>query len=104
MPTVDIEHGQTTYASIHAEPLANGLFQSSGAWMVTPAAPVDEPREHLVARQRRVAVQLGREHLDPRRRRADADLGAPAETSPSRMPFAYGAPDAPVMPRKTFIA
>ena len=35
---------------------------------------------------------------------AQTPTSAPAETSPSRMPFAYGAPDAPVMPRKTFIA
>jgi hypothetical protein len=39
VPTVAIEHGQTTYASIRAEPLAYGLLQSSGAWIVAPEAP-----------------------------------------------------------------
>ena len=39
VPTVDIEHGQTTYASTFAEPLAYGLFQSSVPTTVTRSAP-----------------------------------------------------------------
>jgi hypothetical protein len=31
VPTVDIEHGQITYASTLAEPLAYGAFQSFSA-------------------------------------------------------------------------
>ena len=32
---------------------------------------------------------------------AHSPTSAPAATTPSRIPFAYGAPDAPVTPRKT---
>ena len=34
----------------------------------------DEPLEHLLAGERRVAVELGREHLDPRAGRTEPDL------------------------------
>src|SRR5918911_2352079 len=39
VPSVPIEHGQTTYASTFAEPLAYGDFQSFGSYSVT-ASPV----------------------------------------------------------------
>ena len=89
MPTVDIEHGQTTYASTFAEPLAYGDFQSCASKSVTAVAGVaEEARQHLVTRKRRVAVQLGRKHFDPGRGSADPDVGAgtekPLEDAPSR--------------------
>jgi hypothetical protein len=35
VPSVPIEHGQMTYASTFAEPLAYGAFQSFGSYRVT---------------------------------------------------------------------
>ena len=59
-----------------------------------------EPRQHLVAPERRVAVELGREHLDAGRGRADPDLGSRG-ASASQDPGRVRRPDAPVTPRKT---
>src|SRR5919202_5924110 len=54
VPSVPIEHGQMTYASTFAEPLAYGAFQSFGSYTVTlpPRAP-SSSRVNVSSRERR---------------------------------------------------
>ena len=100
VPSVAIEHGQTTYASTFAEPLAYGARQSFSVVDGARRGPLGERASDLVARQRGVAVQLGREHLVARRETQTPTSQSASARRRSRSD-AYGAPEAPVMPRKT---
>ena len=79
--------GRSRSASTRAEPLAYGELQSrSVVDRDRVARALGEAREHLVARQARVAVELGREHLDrPRPTRR-----CRPRTRPRRAPRAAG--------------
>ena len=100
VPTVAIEHGQITYASTFAEPLAYGLEVVLAVDRDLLRGVADEPLEHLLAWERRIAVQLGREHLDARARGDEADLAVDCRER-AHETLGVGAPDAPVTPRKT---
>ena len=98
MPSVPIEHGQITYASTFAEP---GRVRRLPVVRLVDgdvvAGALGEARERLVAREPRVAVQLGREHLDRGARDRDADLavrGGERLQQPPRVRRARGAGDA----------
>src|SRR5919204_6712249 len=54
VPSVPIEHGQMTYASTLAEPLAYGAFQSFGSYTVTlPPSAGSSNRVSVSSRERR---------------------------------------------------
>ena len=76
VPSVPIEHGQMTYASTFADPLAYGRLPVVRLvdGDVAAVSALEQPRQRLVAREARIPVQLRREHLDAGARRADPEL------------------------------
>src|SRR5919109_3707299 len=102
VPSVPIEHGQMTYASTFAEPLAYGAFQSCGSYTVTfPPSACSSRRASVSSRESRglrysSVASTSRPALDAQ---IPSSTSASASTSTSRA--AYGAPEAPVIPRKT---
>src|SRR2546423_1802355 len=102
VPSVPIEHGQRTYASTFAEPLAYGDFQSLGSYTVKlPPREGSSSRSSVSSRESRAlpyssVASTSMPALDAQ---IPSSTSAPASASTSRA--AYGAPEAPVMPRKT---
>src|SRR5712691_460123 len=101
VPSVDIEHGQITYPSTFAEPLAYGERQSLGSQIVT-APPV--PSVNRASTSSRGSVWPPETSV-PITSIPAPDAHTPtsqsAATSARNRRTAYGAPEAPVIPRKT---
>src|SRR2546421_5087711 len=102
VPSVPIEHGQITYASTFAEPLAYGAFQSFGSYTVTlPSCACSNKRSSVSSRERRALPynSVASTSMPAPDTQIPSSTSAPASTSTSRA--AYGAPEAPVIARKT---
>src|SRR5437868_5165453 len=102
VPSVPIEHGQITYASTFAEPLAYGDFQSFGSYTVTlPPRACSSSRVSVSSRDSRgfAYSSVASTSIPADEAEMPSSTSAPLSASTSRA--AYGAPEAPVMPRKT---
>src|SRR5206468_939706 len=102
VPSVPIEQGQMTYASTFAEPEAYGAFQSFGSYNVACGARSSSlanvsSRESFALPYSSVA-STSTPALD-----AQTPISQSAAASASSSRTAYGAPEAPVIPRKMFI-
>src|SRR5215212_4284616 len=101
VPTVPIEHGQITYASIFAEPDAYGAFQSFGSKTVTASPVPSTKRASTSSRESRASPYSSVASTSTAAPEAATPTSQSAAASDSTSRFAYGAPEAPVIPRKT---
>src|SRR5919201_3594795 len=102
VPRVPIEQGQITYASTFAEPLAYGAFQSFGSYTVTLPPPARSSRRVSVSsRESRALPYSSVASTSTPALDAQMPSSTSAPLSASTRRAAYGAPDAPVIPRKT---
>src|SRR3954469_3110045 len=101
VPSVPIEHGQMTYASTLADPDAYGAFQSFGSYTVTFAAARSVKRASVSSRERRASSKSSVASTSIAAPETETPTSTSAADNACSKRCAYGAPDAPVMPRNT---
>src|SRR6476660_196607 len=104
VPSVPIEHGQIRYASTFAEPLAYGARQSFGSYTVTSPRACSQNRASVSSRESRASPYSSVAITSTPADDTQTPTSQSASVNASRIRAAYGAPDAPVTPRKTRIA
>src|SRR5579884_3226990 len=95
VPSVPIEHGQTTYASTFADPDAYGARQSAGSWTTTFSPVPSVSRASVSSRERRASPysSVASTSIAALETETPTSQSEPASACSSRR--AYGAPDAP---------
>src|SRR3954465_2723572 len=101
VPNVPIEQGQMTEPSPFAEPLAYGACQSRSSCSVTASRTGSVRRASVSSAERRAAPSSSGATTSSPAREAQRPISQPAAASDSSNRAAYGAPEAPVIPRKT---
>src|SRR5262245_57905658 len=101
VPTVAIEHGQMTYASTRADPLAYGLRKSFSPYTVTCEAMFPTKRSSTSSRASEGSRYSSVASTSIPEREAHRPMSQSTAASARSSRSAYGAPEAPVTPRKT---